>query len=127
AFVAGVAFHCYAGDVSAQSQVQQAYPTKDIYFTECTGLTDQSFGDTLSSQVHDLIIGATRNWARTVILWNLALDDNSGPKNRGCPNCRGVVTVHGDGTTALSPEYYSIGHASKFAYPGARRVQSSTL
>jgi glucosylceramidase len=74
-----------------------------------------------------LIIGATRNWARTVLLWNLALDDNSGPQNRGCPFCRGVVTVHGDGSFDINPEYYSIGHASRFAVSGARRVASNTL
>jgi glucosylceramidase len=126
-FVAGTAFHCYGGDVSAQSQVQSAYPDKDLYFTECTGINDQSFADTLTNQLSDLIIGATRNWARTVLLWNLALDDNSGPQNRGCPFCRGVVTVHGDGSFDVNPEYFSIGHASRFVYPGARRVPSNTL
>jgi glucosylceramidase len=126
-FVAGTAFHCYAGDVSAQSQVQAAHPDKDIYFTECTGLNDQSFADTLTGQLSDLVIGTTRNWARTVLLWNLALDDNSGPQNRGCPFCRGVVTVHGDGSFTVNPEYYSIGHAARFVFPGSRRVPSNTL
>jgi glucosylceramidase len=46
-YIDGVAFHCYAGDVSAQSTVKQLYPQKDIYFTECSG-TSQS---ELSSQI----------------------------------------------------------------------------
>lgn len=34
---AGVAFHCYAGDVAEQDTFHAAYPQKEIYFTECTG------------------------------------------------------------------------------------------
>lgn len=34
---AGAAFHCYAGDVADQDKFHDAYPNKDIYFTECTG------------------------------------------------------------------------------------------
>jgi len=33
-FVAGSAFHLYEGDISALSKVHDAYPNKDLYFTE---------------------------------------------------------------------------------------------
>ena len=33
-FIDGSAFHLYAGDISAMSQVVTAYPDKNIYFTE---------------------------------------------------------------------------------------------
>ena len=33
----GVAFHCYGGDVSDQDIWHNAFPTKELYFTECTG------------------------------------------------------------------------------------------
>ena len=36
-YVSGVAWHCYGGDVSAQSQVRDKYPDKDVFFTECSG------------------------------------------------------------------------------------------
>ncbi len=36
-YTAGVAWHCYAGDPSAQTTVHNAYPNKDTYFTECSG------------------------------------------------------------------------------------------
>ena len=36
-YVGASAFHCYAGDVTAQTQVYDAYPDKEIYFTECSG------------------------------------------------------------------------------------------
>ena len=33
----GVSFHCYSGNVSEQNDFHTAYPTKEIYLTECTG------------------------------------------------------------------------------------------
>src|SRR5262249_30148649 len=92
-FVAGSSFHCYAGDESTQGAVEAAYSTKGIWFTECSGTVGSSFAGDLVWNVHHLLIGATRNWARSVSLWNLALDQNSGPTNGGCMNCRGVVTI----------------------------------
>lgn len=34
---AGAAFHCYEGNVADQDNFHNAYPSKEIYFTECTG------------------------------------------------------------------------------------------
>src|ERR1035441_1677036 len=115
-YLAGSSFHCYAGGVSAQSQVKQAYPAKDIWFTECSGTVGSSFAGDLAWNAENLLIGATRNWARGVTLWNIALDRDSGPQNGGCNACRGVVTVDG----SVSPpqitrnvEYYVLGHLGK--------------
>src|SRR5262249_32139954 len=67
------------------------------------------------------------NWARTVQKWNLALDQNNGPHTGGCPNCLGLVTIDSsNGHLTYNPEYYALGHASKFVVPGARRIASST-
>jgi glucosylceramidase len=124
----GSAFHCYGGDVAAQSQVHNAHPDKGLWFTECSGgewATD--FGGNLKWNMQNLVIGATRNWAKSVTLWNMALDQNAGPTNGGCSNCRGVVTVDTrNGTVAYNVEYYVLGHASKFVQPGAVRVDSTT-
>ncbi|MGC9950096.1 MAG: glycoside hydrolase family 30 beta sandwich domain-containing protein [Bryobacteraceae bacterium] len=128
-YLAGSSFHCYAGGVSAQSQVKQAYPVKDIWFTECSGTVGSSFAGDLAWNTENLLIGATRNWARGVTLWNIALDQNSGPQNGGCTACRGVVTVD----DSVSPpvitrnvEYYVLGHLGKFVQPGAYRIDSNT-
>jgi glucosylceramidase len=128
-YLAGSSFHCYAGDVSAQSQVKQAYPAKDIWFTECSGTVGSSFAGDLAWNAENLLIGATRNWARGITLWNIALDQNSGPQNGGCTACRGVVTVD----DSVSPpaitrnvEYYVLGHLGKFVQPGAYRIDSNT-
>ena len=128
-YVAGTAFHCYNGSVGAQSVVQAAYPAKDIWFTECSGTVGSSFPGDLVWIAQNLLIGATRNWARSISLWNLALDQNSGPTNGGCLACRGVVTIDtstAPATITYNVEYYALGHLAKFVVPGAHRVDSST-
>jgi glucosylceramidase len=77
--------------------------------------------------VRTLIIGATRNWARGVLLWNLALDEQHGPHQGGCGDCRGVVTIESrSGAVTRNVEYYALAHASRFVKPGARRIGSSS-
>jgi len=130
AYVAGTSFHCYAGDVSAQSQVKTAYADKDIWFTECSGTVGSSFAGDLVWNSEHLLIGATRNWARAVSLWNVALDQNSGPTNGGCLTCRGVVTIDDStspATITYNVEYYVLGHLGKFVVPGAHRIASNTF
>ncbi len=129
-YVSGTSFHCYAGDVAAQSQVEAAYPSKGIWFTECTGTVGSNFAGDLAWDAEHLLIGATRNWARSVSLWNLALDQNSGPKNGGCSSCRGVVTIDDStipSTITYNVEYYVLGHLGKFVVSGAVRIASNTF
>ncbi|MCC7055453.1 MAG: hypothetical protein IT355_19420 [Gemmatimonadaceae bacterium] len=124
--LAGVAWHCYAGDVSAQSRVHDAHPDTEVFFTECAGGDwAPDFGDNLRWNVKTLIIGATRHWARGVTLWNLALDEQHGPHRGGCNDCRGVLTVDAQrGTVSANEEYYALAHASRFVRPGAVRIAS---
>jgi glucosylceramidase len=122
-FSEGAAFHCYGGDPSAMTTFHSAFPDKSVYMTECSGGTWQSdpFANTI-----DLIIDSTNNWARAVALWNLALDENAGPQNHGCNNCRGVVTIDSQsGKVTYNVDYYALGHFSKFVRPGAVRIASA--
>lgn len=127
-YIAGIAWHCYGGDVSAQSAVHDSFPTVDTYFTECSGGEwAPDFGDNLVWNMRHLIIGAPRHWARGVLLWNLALDESHGPHLGGCGDCRGVVTIDSkSGAVTRNVEYYALAHASRFVRPTARRVASST-
>lgn len=127
-YIAGSAFHCYAGDVGAQSQVHEAHPDKGLWFTECSGGEwSPDFGDNLVWNTQNLIIGSVRNWARGVTLWNMALDQNHGPTAGGCTDCRGVVTIDTEtGQVDYNVEYYVLGHVAKFVRPGAERIESST-
>jgi glucosylceramidase len=127
-YIAGVAWHCYGGDVAAQSKVRDAYPDKEVWFTECSGGEWQpKFDDTLAWMTKNLIIGTTRNWARGALIWNLALDPQHGPHLGGCGDCRGVVTIDpANGQVTRNVEYYVLGHASRFVRPGARRIASDS-
>ncbi|GAB2701337.1 glycoside hydrolase family 30 beta sandwich domain-containing protein [Paenibacillus thermoaerophilus] len=127
-YIAGSAFHGYAGEVANQQKVHDAFPDKDIYFTESSGgQWAPNFADNLKWDMRNLIIGAPRYWAKTVLKWNLALDESHGPANGGCSDCRGLVTIDGaSGNVFFNSEYYAFGHASKFVKPGAYRIESSS-
>jgi len=123
-YVSGIAWHCYEGDVPAQSQVHDAFPDKDTWFTECSGGEWQpKFDETLEWMIDKLIIGGANNWSRGTLLWNLALDPKHGPHKGGCGDCRGVITIDpATGEVTRNVEYYVLGHASRFVLPGAWRV-----
>ena len=126
-YIDGVAWHCYGGDVSAQLTVHNAFPTKDTYFTECSGGEwSPNWGENLKWFVGTLVIQSTRNWSKGALLWNLALDENHGPHLGGCGDCRGVVTISTGGVITRNVEYYSLAHASKFVRAGAHRVASGS-
>lgn len=126
AFVNGSAFHLYAGDISALTQVHNAYPDKHVYFTEqYTGSTGDFTGD-LKWHLKNVIIGSMRNWSRTALEWNLANDENFGPHTPGgCNTCKGALTISAAGTIIRNVAYYIIAHASKFVPPGSVRIQSN--
>lgn len=123
-FTAGSAFHAYGGSVSAMSQVHQAHPDKELHFTEISGgAWAVNFSDNLMWYMRNIFIGTAKNWSRSALMWNLALDEFYGPRNNGCPNCRGVVTIkQTGGQISYNEEFYAIGHFSKFVRPGAVRV-----
>jgi glucosylceramidase len=130
-YIDGVAYHCYSGDPSAMTALHKQFPSKDIYFTECSGSQSgtpaNTFADTLKWHTRNLIIGNTRNWAKTVINWNLALDPSGGPHVGGCGTCTGVVTVGPDGTVTRNAEYYTLGHVARFVKTGAVRIASTSF
>ena len=73
-----------------------------------------------------LVIGATRNWARTVLLWSLALDEKGQPNIGGCQDCRGVVTINSvTGEITRNEEYYSLAHYGRVVNRGAFRINST--
>ncbi|WP_229490874.1 glycoside hydrolase family 30 protein [Pseudoduganella namucuonensis] len=125
-YVAGVAWHCYGGEVGAQGAVRDARPEKEVYVTECSGgQWAPGWSDNLLHFSRTLMVGAARNWAKGVVLGNLAQDGLGGPRTGGCRGCRGVVTVTEDGAVVRNAEYYALAHASRSVLPGAWRVASS--
>ena len=125
AFIDGSAFHLYLGENTALSTVRAAHPDRHIYFTEQWTSPQGTFDGDLKWHVRNLIIGATRNWSRTVLEWNLAADSLYNPHtdDGGCTECLGALTI---GTTvSRNVSYYIIAHASKFVRPGSVRVAST--
>lgn len=125
-YVDGSAFHLYAGRIDALSQVHEAHPDKHVYFTEqWIGAPGNLRGD-LAWHVRELIIGASRNWSRTVLEWNLASDAQWRPHTDrgGCDRCLGAVTIEGSRVTR-NPAWYIIAHAARFVRPGSVRIASN--
>lgn len=127
-YVDGSAFHLYGGKIQALATVHDAHPDKNLYFTEQWIGAPGNLPEDLKFHMRELIIGATRNWCKTVLEWNLA----NGPDNKphtdrgGCDRCLGGITIDGNNVTR-NPAYYIIGHASKFVRPGSVRIGSNYL
>ncbi|MEP6613409.1 MAG: glycoside hydrolase family 30 beta sandwich domain-containing protein [Mucilaginibacter sp.] len=126
-YVDGSAFHLYGGKIDALSTVHNAHPDKNLYFTEQWVGSPGNLKNELKFHVKEIIIGATRNWSRNVIEWNLAADQNQEPHTPGgCDRCLGAITITGYAITR-NPAYYIIAHAAKFVRPGSKRVESNLL
>jgi glucosylceramidase len=87
-----------------------------------------STGLDIAEPVESVMISSTRNWARDVLLWNLAADPHAGPhtNNGGCSGCYGAITLDGD-KSKLNVAYYVAAHFSKFVRPGSVRIGSSEM
>jgi len=130
-YIDGVAYHCYHGESTKQLLVQKAHPTKNIHVTECTGSNTppEQWDDDFKWGIRNMIINPIRNYAKSSLYWNLALDENAGPKTypgAGCQNCRGIMTVTNAGNVTFNNEYYILAHYGKFVDPGAQRISSTT-
>ncbi len=127
-YVDGSAFHLYAGKIEALSTVHDAHPDRNLYFTEQWMGTPGNFKRDVAEHITNLTIGATRNWSRTVIEWNLAADPQSNPHTDrgGCDRCMGGITIDKDDFTR-NPAYYVVAHAAKFVRPGSVRIASNLV
>ena len=129
-YVDGSGFHLYGGKIEAMTDVHNAHPAKNLYFTEqmVTGSVEGKPAVNVGAPVRRLIIGATRNWSRNVLLWNLAADPQNNPhtNNGGCGMCQGAITIDGN-TVTRNVAYYAIAHAAKFVRPGSVRIASNNI
>ncbi|MDO9254055.1 MAG: glycoside hydrolase family 30 beta sandwich domain-containing protein [Bacteroidales bacterium] len=125
-YIDGSAFHLYGGDISALSKVHDAFPAKNVYFTEQWVGGPSKFGPDMKWYVQNVIIGSTRNWSKAVIEWNLASDSLYDPHTPGgCTSCEGAITISSGISRNVS--YYTLAHASKFVPAGSVRIASNSL
>ena len=126
-YVDGSAFHLYAGPITALSQVHDAYPSKNIYFTEEWVGSRSKFADNLDWHQKNLFIGAPRNWAKNVLEWNLAADPQQNPHTPGgCDQCLGAITLAPGDQVTRNVAYYAVAQSSKWVRPGAVRIGSTS-
>jgi glucosylceramidase len=124
-YIDGSAFHLYGGTIDALSKVHEAHPDKHLYFTEQWIGAPGNFPEDLKWHTKNLMIGAPRNWCRTVLEWNLAANSKQEPHTPGgCTECLGAITIDGN-TVVRNPAYYIVAHASKLVRPGSVRIAST--
>jgi glucosylceramidase len=59
-------FICMAAPITALTQVHDAFPDKNVYFTEQWTGGPGNFAGDIKWHIQNLVIGATRNWSRNV-------------------------------------------------------------
>jgi len=127
AYTAGAAWHGYRGSPSAMSTLHGSHPSAQEHLTEFRSLTSQTLAYQMASVAGGYTAQGVANWARSVILWNLALDQNGEP-NQAKPGRIPAVTVdNGTGALTRRTGYYALTHLSAFAQPGARRCTAKTF
>ncbi|HEY3041636.1 MAG TPA: glycoside hydrolase family 30 protein [Pyrinomonadaceae bacterium] len=133
-FVWGIGYHWYEPWSGGEPMfdniklVHETFPEKNLIFTEgCADsfdrqkINDWKLGELYGrSMINDFNSG-TVGWTD----WNVLLDETGGP-NHVSNFC--FAPLHADtktGQLLYTNAYYYIGHFSKFARPGAKRIASS--
>lgn len=133
-YAAGVAFHWYDGDAfEIVDHLHRSFPEALLLSTEVsyekwrwsnsTTLEsgDWSFGEGYG---HD-IIGNLNAGATGWIDWNLLLDRHGGPNHLG-NECDAAMMADVDAQRLyIHPQYYYVGHFSKFILQGSRRIPTT--
>jgi glucosylceramidase len=126
-FITGVAWHLYAGDPRALSQVGKEYATLKTYLTEQYVSAGGEFGADLAWHVRNVLVGTIRNGAQAVLEWNLASDPDCEPHTvGGSPDSQGAITISASGIER-NLAYYIIAHLSRFVRPGSTRIFSTAV
>ncbi|KAJ7664594.1 glycoside hydrolase family 30 protein, partial [Mycena polygramma] len=117
----GVAFHCYSGSVSNQDSFHNAFSSKNVYFTECSGTYGSDWWSDIKWYMDNLWIGSLEHWAGVGLMYNIALDGSGHPVLPGTNSCAGgcrpIVTVNSDGSFSYNQEFYALAQASKAIIP----------
>ncbi len=121
----GTAFHCYAGRPAAQTTVHDVDPGKAVWLTECSGGGwSPKFGANLAWDSANLLVGGLRNWAQTILFWNLILTRGGGPHDGGCCDCGGGLPAGPRGRVTRNVLFAEVALACSAVTPGAVRIGS---
>ncbi|GAB6029650.1 hypothetical protein CHUAL_005385 [Chamberlinius hualienensis] len=133
-YVKGVALHWYLDKFTPASVIESthnSYPNQIILMSEVSFLhTDPSepavkLGDWARGEAYaEYLIENFNHWVMGWIDWNLAVDPFGGP-NWAKFNLEGTIIVNTSSNEFYKqPQYYAIGHFSKFVPPGSKRIHS---
>lgn len=125
-YVDGAAYHAYGGDKAELLNVHNAFPSKNLYFTEMSiGSWNYSFDGDLMWSMREIGIGTLNNFSKSVIVWNFMLDEKGAPNRPGgCNTCYGAIDISSSDYTTLNKRthFYVISHLSKAISTGATRI-----
>jgi glucosylceramidase len=125
-FVDGVAWHAYGGTPDAMTRVHEAFPTKNVYWTEGGPSYRRSTYATDWLNWSHTCAEILRNWAQCVVGWNVVLDEEGKP-NIGPAFCGGMVTLNSQThEVTRSGQYWAFAHYSKFVQRGAHVIGSTS-
>ncbi len=128
--VAGTAWHYYGGTPEAMSYIHNKFPNKGIWFTEGGSGSWNNLGTFHNSFMDQMryVIRIPRNYSKTIVWWNIALNQNNGPIVFHNTVNRGMVTINqNNGSITYNVDYFTMGHISRFVRPGALRIESNTF
>ena len=130
-YIAGSAWHCYAGDPALMAKtdntIHQRFPNKDILCTELSGWKRGSWwGDVDYGMAYNWM-GAPQNWCQACLEWNLALNCKFGPTPRTDSEAAGLVNIETDNFQGVrfEREFYAMAQMSRAARPGSKRIAAS--
>ncbi len=117
-YVAGVAFHGYAGKPEGMSEFLKEYPDRPVHFTE---------GSVFGLEGSRRIIGLLSHGASSYNAWVTMIDDAGKPNNGPFRARRTCIMLKADSLTVDYPlDYYLYGQFMKFIDRGALRIDVSS-
>lgn len=128
-YAEGIAYHCYAGDLSTEKQRLKEFPNKVSFNTECTGQSGSTdSGASLEWWMKNMTVDTLKYGMSGALGWNLCLDNNGGPTNGGVNSLQGLVTIDPSDSKnpiKFNPEFYALAIASKNVQPDSYKVEST--
>lgn len=128
-YLAGAAYHNYGGNKNELNNIHNAFPDKELIFSESTqgDWNDGSnFAAKFIGDMEEITLGTVNRWCRGAVIWNLMLDANRGPNRPGgCTTGFGAVDIADDyKTIRYNSFYYIMAHMSCVVDAGAVRIGS---
>jgi len=130
-YTSGIAYHWYTGDYfESVQEIHRRFPDAIMMSTEATYDQSRLQGASIADGNWDFALGYAHEIigdfnAGTVAWfdWNLILDQEGGPNKVG-NNCDAPMISDGERLN-IHPQYYAIGHFSKYIPPGSKRLVTS--